>query len=430
MRKLSLLALAAVSSAAIAQNPIFSNYSSNPRVPALNAATLTESGITSPTGGFWSELQHNTGNMTESNTVLGSSAHYVGTVGSDRFRLADDFVPGCDFVVTGAKVFCYATNITVPVSGGGTVKFWNGAPVVNGTPVASYSTLDATATMTNTDVFQATATATGNVFRIGGTVVPTTVAPNTARKINQNTFTFAPVTLKKGTTYWFDFQTRVAGGAASNFYPPVTLPGIREAAGANGMQYVQDTVNLIDLWVASIDGGNPAAAPDTNAAFPFILLGKYRCYPTTVNLLIGDGDNGGVGNMEVSDDVYYNMDIDTIGNSLVASCELISTMPVTDAAQVDGTFEISVGRPGLSYAVKVYDGSTNSYVNAAGGVAPTTDTNVVISALGAAAKRWVEDGFAGVTITFSPINDEDPSQDGWPNQIDLACWEVTPIPSL
>ena len=65
MRNLFVLALAVTSAAALAQNPIFSNRSSNPRVPALNASPVSEQGTAAPAGEFWSELQHDAGGSTE-----------------------------------------------------------------------------------------------------------------------------------------------------------------------------------------------------------------------------------------------------------------------------------------------------------------------------------------------------------------------------
>ena len=50
-----------------------------------NPQALSESGVAAPAGFFWSEVQHDTGNITESNTNAG----YADTQGT--LRLADNF---------------------------------------------------------------------------------------------------------------------------------------------------------------------------------------------------------------------------------------------------------------------------------------------------------------------------------------------------
>ena len=70
----------------------------------LNPQALTESGVAAPAGFFWSEVQHDAGNLTESNTNAGISG-YAGT-----FRLADNFTISQPCTLNNVVLYSYQTG--------------------------------------------------------------------------------------------------------------------------------------------------------------------------------------------------------------------------------------------------------------------------------------------------------------------------------
>lgn len=82
------------------------------------------------------------------------------------------------------------------------------------------------------------------------------------------------------------------------------------------------------------------------------------------------------------------------------------------------------GRPGLAISIKMFNFATNQYVERGGGVAPTTSTvmEAVVSSL--ASQYSDEAGSLRSRVTWAPINDEDPSQDGWLLCMDVARWQL------
>jgi len=106
----------------------------------LDTGPTTESGVAAPAGTTWSEVQHDAGNMAESNTLSGVSCSVTSTV----FRCADDFtVPGGSpgWTITSINVYAYQTGYAgagSPITAG-TLQIWN-QPPNNASPVCSAAT--------------------------------------------------------------------------------------------------------------------------------------------------------------------------------------------------------------------------------------------------------------------------------------------------
>src|SRR5205085_8083976 len=90
----------------------------------LNPQANTESGVSAPAGFFWSEVQHDTGNTTESNTNAG----YASLQGS--FRLADDFTISQPCTINSVVIYAYQTGAPATPSPftGFTLQIHNGRP--------------------------------------------------------------------------------------------------------------------------------------------------------------------------------------------------------------------------------------------------------------------------------------------------------------
>ncbi|HMS53923.1 MAG TPA: hypothetical protein PKA27_00855 [Fimbriimonadaceae bacterium] len=79
-------------------------------------------------------------------------------------------------------------------------------------------------------------------------------------------------------------------------------------------------------------------------------------------------------------------------------------------------------RPGLAVGVAFWDYTAGVYRFAEGQVAATSFTNVVADAPQNVARFRDGAGTTAVRMSWLPINDEDPAQDGWLHEIDFAGW--------
>ena len=178
---LSALSLTLVPTRAAAQ-PLYSNGGINPRA-------TSKSGVAAPTGSFWSELQNNAGNTTESNNILGSG----GAAGTSR--LADDFtVPaGATWTINSIDFYGYQVGAAASPSPftSCNVQIWRGRPGdVGSAVIAGDLTTNRLAASIDT-----------RIFRIGSSTVPAPgTAPDMTRRVWRNHATFAtPVVLTAGT---------------------------------------------------------------------------------------------------------------------------------------------------------------------------------------------------------------------------------------
>ena len=416
-RNFSLLMALAIGATCSAAD-IYSNQSSNRHTPQLNPTSAAKHGEAAPAGGFFSECQNVTGDLTVANTSAGFSL-YENVVGG-QFRVADDFtVPaGCSWVVSKLKIFNYRTGFTTGTFlNNANFKIWLGAPNAGGTVVFSGTT-----TMTYSDQIPITATTTGNVYRIFNTVVaPTTggalTAPGTTRRIHMVTMTpTTPITLPPG-TYWVDYQVITPATTNTSFGPSTTHEGVRGVAGANALQF--QTAG----WVGPIaDTGQPAGAgASVTQDMPFMLTGKWVCKPTEASVTSGEAFGGSVGDVSTSNNVYYSFFND--GSTLVGTAEFSSPAPITTPTSMQVVCEYNVARGGLALSLDEYDYSISDWVNLTGVEATTTDSVVDITVTSNVG-NFASGGPLRARTMFSPVNDEDPSQDGWLHSVDQLCWTL------
>jgi hypothetical protein len=227
----------------------------------FSTGATSASGVAAPAGFTWSELQSDTGNTTESNGSFGFSAFY-NTAGTTNFALADDFVvpTGEIWNVTSFDFFVYQTNYAgvVPPIDELRVQVFNGDPSAGGVVVAGSLT---------TDVYDPTGSDDSLIFRTGNSQTPAPgTTPGTNRKVWKVRGTLS--TALPAGTYWVVYQAH-ASNDASIFLPPLTVVGSRGLPSWNAKQLTVTTTT----WANAIDTGNPAAAPDVQQDFPFIVNG-------------------------------------------------------------------------------------------------------------------------------------------------------------
>ena len=227
----------------------------------LNPQSLTESGVAAPTGFFWSELQHDTGNSSEANALFG----FPQTQGTNR--LADDFALSVPCTISGIDL--YGIVVGAPASPSPftnyTLRIWNGRPGDPGSMIV-FGDLITNRLSSSVD---------STYYRTQNTVVPPPgIVQNTTRKIWTNSLA-VNTTLPAG-TYWLDWSAFVTGGGSS-FSPAKTIAGARGAVNDNARQQNVSS----GAWSDVVDIGLPASAPDVKQDFPFNIHGTIPSTPTS-----------------------------------------------------------------------------------------------------------------------------------------------------
>lgn len=224
----------------------------------LSTGATSKSGTAVPAGYTWSEVQNNTGNTTESNTIAG----YGGTCSSATANLflADDFtIPaGQTWSISSIDVFAYQTGYTGTASPFNTMRvniFSSGPSVAGAVSVFGNDTTNRFASGTE-----------ATIYRIFNSAIQVGSVPGTTRRIWKVTAN-TPVTLTGG-TYWIKYQLQNVTPANAGFFPPVTLPETRGLAGWNVKQ--NDAVS--GTWISLVDNGNPSTAQDYPMDMPSLLL--------------------------------------------------------------------------------------------------------------------------------------------------------------
>jgi len=223
----------------------------------LSTGATSKGGTAAPTGYTWSELQNNTGNATETNTSLGLAGTSSSVTSS--YFLADDFtIPaGASWQISTIDFFAYQTNYAGTTAPFNTVRvnIYSSDPSVAG--AASVFGDDTTNRFS--------AGVDSNIYRVGNSIVPTSVIPVTNRKIWKITAN-TPVTLGAG-TYWIKYQLQNVVMASAGFLPPVTIVGNRGLPSFNAKQFD----SITGTWTPIVDAGNPASAPDYPLDMPFVI---------------------------------------------------------------------------------------------------------------------------------------------------------------
>jgi hypothetical protein len=155
-----------------------------------------------------------------------------------------------------------------------------------------------------------------------------------------------------------------------------------------------------------------------------MVSGTAFSYPTTMNVIEGTLFTGGVESLTESLDDAAQIFNDEA--SLRAVVELAGPAPAATFSKLWFLTESSVERRGVSLGVELFDFTANNYVNVGGQVADTEDRLFLAGVATNALRFKGPGGQVMARLTWGPINDEDPSQDGWLHNIDVARWEITP----
>lgn len=222
---------------------------------------------------------------------------------------------------------------------------------------------------------------------------------------------FVAVNLEPSTKYFLVF--RVYGGsfewsyAADNVW---TGPGVFENyyystdVGENWADFGYDFPYKMKVDVT------PGSSQSIN---PFFYL-----------VTIGSEFAGGLESLFVSDDDCLQVFNDE--TSLIAQIQFYGLTSIMNPSSLTFRLEASVTRPGLAQTTFIFNFDTESFMVTDGRVASLNDVSVdsVLTDLAGAAVG--SSGELASMVEWYPINDEDPSQDGWIHCVDQATWVVVP----
>lgn len=169
----------------------------------------------------------------------------------------------------------------------------------------------------------------------------------------------------------------------------------------------------------SLDGNlDEIARPDMGAdeLAPFVVLAN------SIETIMGEYFAGELGDIASSENQYYSAFCDpfTLGTTL----EVRGTSP-RSASRVQLRCELSADRAGLALTLTAYDFGAGIWRIAGGTVAPTSDS--LVQFIAPIIGNYV--GPAGACksrLATIPINDEDPSVDGWLTNLDRWEWVMVP----
>jgi subtilisin-like proprotein convertase family protein len=307
----------------------------------LNPVTTAAVGTAAPAGFFWSELQNDTGNLTEANGSAGFSAQ-TGT-----FRLADNFtVPAGGCFINTVTFFAYQTGSPATPSpfATTTLQIWNGRP----------GDVGATVVFGDTTTNRLASSVDSTFFRLFNSAVPNTVnVPGTTRKIWRNTVNVGTALATPG-TYWLDWSS-AATNAAAHFYPAKTIPGSRGAVGDNARSFTVTGA----IWADAADTGAPATAADIVQDLPFFL----NTLVTNDAPVDFDGDgrtdfavvrNIGASPSGATNQVRWFYNLNGSGSTIAKDWGIATDVFVPEDYDGDGKDDIAVWRTGAATTAAFY----------------------------------------------------------------------------
>ncbi|HMS54990.1 MAG TPA: hypothetical protein PKA27_06280 [Fimbriimonadaceae bacterium] len=142
--------------------------------------------------------------------------------------------------------------------------------------------------------------------------------------------------------------------------------------------------------------------------------------PYSFEIIQGELLHGDLEDLLISDNecICIFNDPETMATQVIATAGGM-TEP-TDVLRM--VLESYIERKGMSINIEWFDFDANAWVLVDGRVAQTAESSVVIERVGNTGRFISAMGEVKTRITWFPINDEDPAQDGWLSVIDELSW--------
>ena len=263
----------------------------------LHSDTLSKNGVAAPVGYRWSEIQNDTGNITESNINIGPSCTQT------AFNLADDFtVPaGQTWSISKFSFYAFQLNATTQPFDGLYFKIYNGPPNAGGTVIFGNLTTNRFSNSTDT-----------KIYRIFNSLVPAPGSTPTTTHLIWKVSSNVTLTLSAG-TYWIEWAIRPINRRVLHA-PTSTVKGQRTPWSASTPNAMQLRVGT-NTWSTIVDAGKPDSAPDVNVEFPFEIEYTTAC-PNTVDVTNSINFNDVKAHVSITTD-------DNISNTIPNSANVI-----------------------------------------------------------------------------------------------------------
>lgn len=169
--------------------------------------------------------------------------------------------------------------------------------------------------------------------------------------------------------------------------------------------------------------GIKRAGSSTSQSRTITLSRGMHATPDLFNLVLGEPFNDDLNNLAVSDDQYFSLFNDSVSSS--AAVHFFGTKPTGGISRLRAIFEGRVERAGLVESVyrRNYNTGTWSFIHGASSkrqdqVYEILDTEDTATYFG--------NGRMGLMMFWTPVNDEEPAQDGWLHRIDQIRWTLYP----
>lgn len=146
--------------------------------------------------------------------------------------------------------------------------------------------------------------------------------------------------------------------------------------------------------------------------------------PKTYQITSGTALSGNLASLTSSDNNYLRFLNDDV--TLAATVEFDGVSAIKRLSSLKMSLESAADRFGLSQIVQARRFSDNSWQTIDSRVAPTADLNLDITLTVSPSDYVATDGTVRFRISWQPINDEDPAQDGWGHRVDKAGWTAVP----
>lgn len=145
-------------------------------------------------------------------------------------------------------------------------------------------------------------------------------------------------------------------------------------------------------------------------------------FPTSMTILSGEQLNGGFKELFYAEGEA--LEILSDATTLAGAVELKSTAPAATPV-MKFNLRSSAARAGLSLTVRMFNYTTNAWQTVGGTTATSSPSDFQVSVGSIADFIRASDREIKAQVSFVPINDEDPAQDGWLISMDMARWQFS-----
>lgn len=219
-------------------------------------------------------------------------------------------------------------------------------------------------------------------------------------------------------------------GASMGVFVANGVGGLSEPSdqifGPNGNMFISDGGTSRILQYSGVNGtfinifatGGGMNAP---ASLVFADVGD-AVFPDAFNVTSGEHFDGDTASLRNSDN--NRLSLFNSPSTLLARVEISGTTTAPNPTHYGFGWETSVARIGLVETLEIRNFGANTWTFMSGSVASTTDMRRDLSITTNVGNYVSAAGVVRCRLRWEPVNDEDPTQDGWLHMVDHVEWTV------